>query len=262
MVSVTKTTSRRPKTECRAGTDVDASFRFVTATAATSIIAKLFPWHRLYRLERSGWGGPATECPGERTPSQSVGGSLTVIPQHFPRFCSQLAADFSPPALRPCDAHLVVSRRLVTHPRNDGGFGPLPDRNPAGTSDRAAAHRCCMLGNRDGHPSSDSRIPLVEIQKVQDGAGKFLDVRLLFFVAATTGSGQLFLIAGGLAFGVHCLLGRGDLPAVGPQALRKFSASASLLHGPRRPRRFDLPRQPGITRRQQFPAGGNLGHLA
>ncbi len=56
------------------------------------------------------------------------------------RTLGEEASDLAATALDEGDVHLIVAGRLMTEPRDGGGFGPLWDGNALGAGDRAAAY--------------------------------------------------------------------------------------------------------------------------
>ncbi len=79
-----------------------------------------------------------------------LGGGLTApIPrQQFFGSRREHSADFAPLAFNPGNDDAVVAGRLMPHPGDDGGFGPLLNRDAFRSGDRAATDRRGVV--RDG----------------------------------------------------------------------------------------------------------------
>ena len=94
--------------------------------------------------------------------------------QHPPNF----------PSLTPnsWNHQIVVSRRLVTHPGNHRGLGPLLDRDSFGPGNCTASHGCRMQCHCLGQLFRQFRIARIKRQKRDNRSVKVFDVfRLNFF---------------------------------------------------------------------------------
>ena len=77
---------------------------------------------------------------------------------------------------------IVVSRRLVTHPGNHRGLGPLLDRDPFGPGNCTASHGRRMQCHCLGQLFRQFRIARIKRQKRDNRSVKVFDVfRLNFF---------------------------------------------------------------------------------
>ena len=110
-------------------TGAAAAIRSTSLTSLFSFVASQRPLERAFSPDR----------PFSPIPSQQFLGSLGKHPSNLPPF-----------SFDPGDRHRFVSRGLVSHPRNDGGFGTLFDRDSFCPGDGAASDRGGMIGDRTG----------------------------------------------------------------------------------------------------------------
>src|SRR5688572_16574335 len=91
-------------------------------------------------------GAGASESAMKRTGGR-IDRSASAVPLQQPIGPrGEHSADLATLALHPWNAHLVIGRRLMPHPRDDGGLGALFDGNALGARHRPTAHRCRMIG--------------------------------------------------------------------------------------------------------------------
>jgi hypothetical protein len=93
-------------------------------------------------------------------------------------------ADFPTPPLHAGDLHGVVAGRLVTHPRDHGGFGPAFDRDAFRPGHGAAADGGGVCGDGLGQCLRKFRMTLVKRQERQHGGLEVLGILRLPGIAA------------------------------------------------------------------------------
>ena len=89
---------------------------------------------------------------------------------------------------------MVIVRRVVAHPGNDGGPCPLLDRDALRPRHRAASHGRGEPRDDFGKTLGQIPVSLVERKEIQDGFLKVLLVFLLLLLAAFSHSFQFPLI--------------------------------------------------------------------
>ena len=67
----------------------------------------------------------------------------------------------------------------MAHPSNDGGFGPLLDRNSFRSGDGATSDRRCMIGHNTSETLRKIGVVGVKAKKRHDGPGEVFNVNLL-----------------------------------------------------------------------------------
>lgn len=92
------------------------------------------------------------------------------------------------------NAHGIVGRRLVPHPRNDRSFGALIDGNSLGTGNSPAADRRCVIGHSTGELSSNFFMSRMKIEEAEHRVKKVVDILGVSLLSATN--------IGSLAFGI------------------------------------------------------------
>ena len=156
-------------------------------------------------------------------------------------------------ALHALDLHVVISRRGVTQPRDDGGLSTLFNRDALGPRDGAAAHRRRVRGDRLREAGFNVGVARVKSQELPHGGAEVFDV-LGLRLAPPAGVGGFALgILWCRALGRELGLDPLDGCARRPHAATEDLAPALLLHRPRRPGQLHAARQPGIAGREQRP---------
>ncbi len=141
----------------------------------------------------------------------------------------------------------------MTHPGDDGGFGPLLDRNAFGSRHRPATDRSGMIRHGSCQTVGKIRVDGMEGQKTHDRTIEILDILGLDLV--TSLSSRLF---------PFCVLFRGSLGIefrpnainVGrrcPHTFGKDFASLLFLYNPMIARSLHTTSERGVSWREQNP---------
>lgn len=132
-----------------------------------------------------------------------MGDIAAVQVQHGAGDVRQLPAHLTPGALDPGDAHVVVARGLMSHPRDDGGLGAALQGDALGAGHGAAAYGGGVGGDEHCHALGVRQPRRGEGEEAQHGVGEVDLVGLLLAGAALASGGQLLLVGGGGALGVE-----------------------------------------------------------
>ncbi len=202
---------------------------------------------------------------GQR-PLQRAGGrhvtAGAVAVEQGPAPLGQLPSDGPTLALDAGDDQVVVRRRLVPHPGDDGGLGPAVDGDPLGAGDGAAADRRGVGGDGVGQPLGHRGVPRGEGQEGEDGPAERADVIGLLAVPPDGGGGLLLGVGRRRPLGAEVVADGGDRGRGGPHAAGERAAADRLLHGPTGAGGLHPPRQAGVAGRHQGPVGGDGGDAA
>lgn len=123
--------------------------------------------------------------------------SPTIPGQQFFRPLRQQSPHFPPFTFRPRDGHGVVGGRLVAHPCDHGGFGPLFYGDAFCPSHRATSDRRGVIGDGMCEALSEIGVVGVEIEKGHDCAEEVFNVLDLDVLTAASVGGPALCIAFG-----------------------------------------------------------------
>ena len=101
---------------------------------------------------------------------------MTIALQQFVGSPGQHSPHFSSLTLHPWDHHRVVSGRLVTHPCDDGGFGPFLNRDAFRSGDGSTSNRCRMICHSMCKPPGKIGVAGMEVKERQDRSREAFNV--------------------------------------------------------------------------------------
>ena len=100
----------------------------------------------------------------------------TIAGKQFFRPLCEHPPHFTTFALDAWDHHRVVAGRVVPHPSDDRGLGPLLDWNAFCSSDRSASDGSGVIGHRLRQAATEIGVTRMKGEEIDDRRGEVLDV--------------------------------------------------------------------------------------